>query len=253
VRKKGFTLVELLVVIAIIALLLSILMPSLQKVRGQAQTVVCQATLKQWQVVWQMYLQDFNNRFPNGLTWPKGMWMSSVRKYYTDPKMRCCPMANKPNTGLPAKYQVWGPFGASTPADWWQQGDFGSYGLNDWICDYQTAMIGTYPANWAWRMSTVKGSNNIPLMADCRWVDGFPLTDDLPPEYDGYCDWSGVNSMQRYTINRHDGAINVLFVDGTIRKVGLKSLWTLKWHQQFDTGYTSRTSYSWPDWMKKFR
>jgi prepilin-type N-terminal cleavage/methylation domain-containing protein len=45
--KKGFTLVELLVVIAIIALLLSIMMPALNKVREQARQTVCSNSLKE--------------------------------------------------------------------------------------------------------------------------------------------------------------------------------------------------------------
>ena len=45
---RGFTLIELLVVIAIIALLLAILMPSLQKVQRSSKAVVCRAHLKSW-------------------------------------------------------------------------------------------------------------------------------------------------------------------------------------------------------------
>ncbi len=55
--KKGFTLIELLVVIAIIALLLSILMPSLQKVKNQASAVVCMSNQKQLAMAWFMYAE----------------------------------------------------------------------------------------------------------------------------------------------------------------------------------------------------
>jgi len=40
-KPKGFALIELLVVIAVIALLMAILMPTLQRVRKQTKTVAC--------------------------------------------------------------------------------------------------------------------------------------------------------------------------------------------------------------------
>ncbi len=63
---RGFTLIELLVVIAIIALLMSILMPALQRVRKQARGVACLSRLKQWGVFFAMYADDYDGRFMAG-------------------------------------------------------------------------------------------------------------------------------------------------------------------------------------------
>jgi prepilin-type N-terminal cleavage/methylation domain-containing protein len=61
---RGFTLIELLVVIAIIAILAAMLLPALGRARARGQTASCLANLKQLQVAWLMYLDDFADRFP---------------------------------------------------------------------------------------------------------------------------------------------------------------------------------------------
>ncbi len=65
----GFTLIELLVVIAIIAVLLSILMPALQRVKRQAKEILCKNNLKQYGYATRMYLDSNNSFFPDPVTW----------------------------------------------------------------------------------------------------------------------------------------------------------------------------------------
>jgi len=64
-KIRGFTLVELLVVISIIALLLSILLPSLNKARESASKTVCKSNIKQIGVGIYMYFSEFR-AMPDG-------------------------------------------------------------------------------------------------------------------------------------------------------------------------------------------
>jgi prepilin-type N-terminal cleavage/methylation domain-containing protein len=62
----AFTLIELLVVVAIIAVLISILVPSLQEAREQASRITCASNIRQIHLGEVLYATDHNGRVTNG-------------------------------------------------------------------------------------------------------------------------------------------------------------------------------------------
>ncbi len=264
----GFTLIEVLVVVAIIALLCAILLPQLSKARKQARNVVCQANLSQWAAIWAMYCQTNRDSFSEGLVgggdWHRGEWIICLRsQYYTKMNILRCPLAT---TRLSGDLEYGGPFntyympmgGSGSRGG----GEEPSYGVNNWIYNplpSVTKIQGRPTAN-NWRTSTAaRNPNRVPVFADCMWRGGGPYEDGPrgdPPPFDGA--WSGADAeMEHFCINRHDGYINSLFMDWSVRRVGLKELWKLKWHRNFDTaGRWTRAGgcipSRWPDWMQRF-
>lgn len=95
---------------------------------------------------------------------------------------------------------------------------------------------------------------------DCLTIGGDPIERNPPPEYDGHIQPGSYDStcMSRFCINRHEGTVNGAFMDWSVRKIGLKELWTLKWHYEYNTAgpYTlagGMQPEAWPQWMRNFK
>ena len=256
-KRWAFTLVELLVVIAIIALLMSILLPALGRVRRQAKDVICETNLHQWGACYAMYADDWGGDFmqgwiPEGCPSPEVYWMEALRPYYKEGDLRVCPMATKPGSEVGqgpyggirpnATFYAWGVFDGvcgETYGGWpcVVNCDYGSYGGNAYIANPPPDVdeIQGHPTSNNWRNTRVKGAAYIPMLGDEQWIDAWPHHTDAPPDYEGQ-PWNDDHawSMLRVCINRHDGFVKWVFLDHSVQKLPLRCLWKQRWHRTFD-------------------
>ncbi len=277
--KKAFTLIELLVVISIVALLMAVLLPTLARVRKQAKGVVCQAKLRQWGVALAAFAGDNGGR----VILLGGPYSASadLERYYDSDDLWLCPMA--------VRYQqednsYCGPGGAFRA--WWYRGVpddgriwRGSYAANLWLERYtDSATYGTpslrvrndpfWQAHAArcWNTCLTRDAPRVPVMADASFTPLWPRDTDDPPAYEEECilgkldmPYEGYRHGIKLTcIDRHHQDINILFLDWSVHKVGLKELWMLQWHRQFNTSgpWTKAGGIQpedWPQWMRRFK
>src|SRR3989344_5189725 len=84
IGKLSFSLYELLITISVIAIMVSFLMPVVQKARQSADTIKCMGNLRSWGVAFQMHAAEHNGLYPkswlnNSDNWT--MWIAP----YVDP------------------------------------------------------------------------------------------------------------------------------------------------------------------------
>ncbi|HEW78621.1 MAG TPA: hypothetical protein ENH34_01450 [Phycisphaerales bacterium] len=285
--KTAFTKKDLIVVLGCMVFVLMNIGAIGSGGRKRAKEAVCFSNLRQWGVIFQDYTDNNSGYFMRGWvsnqSTPKQQtndyWINALRPYYKKQGgIMLCPMATKPRldidgrrTGARNPFAAWGkvPKGspwAQKPPFRYREGDYGSYGINMYVYNPPPGTTNSWytvgTPNFdkvAWRTPNVKNANRVPLFLDSAHFQGAPAPTNLPPAYSGdQSNAYGAETMQHVCQDRHDGYVNGLFLDFSVRKIGLKQLWTLKWHRKFDTEgpWTIAGGVrpeDWPEWMRSFK
>jgi hypothetical protein len=264
-HRKGLARVEVIVT----AVALVLLAVNLQAISGGGRNIakreVCLANLRTLAAAWQMYANDNAGKSPVG--WNGGtMWMVDFLPYFNwTEDISMCPTArnllsNSSDSFAAGVFTAWGKYGegswaAYTPV-WAQKGMYGSYGVNGWAHnppDIGVTINGVKLYDIAiadrpkyWRTINVPHPDKVPLFGDCMWDGTESEATDSPPVSRGVQS----SNMSIFCIDRHlAGNTAMAFMDGSARQVGLKELWRLKWHRNFNTNLVS----DWPEWMKTLK
>jgi prepilin-type processing-associated H-X9-DG protein len=85
-----------------------------------------------------------------------------------------------------------------------------------------------------------------------------PEATDVPLPYEDTPSKDLRVRMWLCAMDRHRGGINSLFMDWSVRKVGVKEPWTLKWSPGYNTAgpWTKAGGVKpedWPQWMRRFK
>jgi len=280
--KPAFTKKDLVVTVGCVFFLLANIAAIGGGGRKRAREALCLSNLCQWGTCFQMYTNDYDGFFPMGTesgTKAHQSWLYILQPYYRIGKLRLCPEATKPMPApnpnwpgyrQPTTFEALGPLWSQAPAKAWRPfsddwpepsfpyidaGEYLSYLQNDWVRNDPRTNDARYP-KWV-KSANAKGVDKIPLMLDGKaFYIGQPYESSPPP---AYRDEDGIfPGMRRFCIDRHDGAINAAFVDFSVRKIGLKELWTLKWNLKWDvcgpwTTCGGVQPEDWPIWMGDFK
>ncbi|MHC4477075.1 MAG: H-X9-DG-CTERM domain-containing protein [Planctomycetota bacterium] len=207
--------------------------------RRRAKEAVCVSNLKRWGVILQTFANDNGGYFMDrseAAGWVEDM----LPMYCENPRMLLCPEATRTfQEGGRNPFMAWGDY---VDEVYYR----GSYGINRWIADETD---GRNPELF-WRTPYVANAADVPMVLDSQWKAGDPYPFDEPAGFETDVWVPYVDDMQRYCVNRHNGGVNAVFLDGSVRKVGLKFLWLLEWHREWPEDFPLPV---WPPWMTNFK
>lgn len=246
-RRRGLTLVELLTVLGLIALLFSLFMPVLAKVRAAADAVGCLSQLRQMGTAWTMYAAENRGRLPDytshSLVTPEaawyGYWPGVLDRFDVRGPALLCPAAREPatnaaNLGVGNVAHAWtGQYAYSGSPVRFDATTFrtSSYGYNARL----TAGGGMGWGGGACGLGAVKNSSDTPVFMDCAYADVRPANFSVnfpappPPDLRGEAVTPDAPNHWRILLGRHGRGINVFMADGSARWVRLDDLYLLRW------------------------
>lgn len=223
-RLDGFTLIELLVTIAIIALLLSIVMPSLKKARSSAQRLVCFSNMRQMGLAVAAYRIDHDDRLPPSscrLDNPEQFWLNILTRYTQEGLLFHCPS----DRGDP--FADW-----QRPLD--EQPDdvrWSSFALN-WLLDPSCP----YGNGWYNKVGNIRRPGFTVYISEAP--DAWRGVDHPHPE-----SWGSLAEVKaQIAWDRHRGQSNYLFADGHADTLAVEETWLWPggkclWFPQYAPGW----------------
>lgn len=258
VHKRGFTLIELLVVIAIIAMLLSIIVPALNKAKLYASRVVEQSNLRSLGVALHAFLNNNDYEFFRYNT--NNLWLAELG-YYVDnvDEIRYSPRTASGIEEVVGAYQNnggdqwgsnWRPWlwaKSADPSDPTKRYELGSFGLNGWLYSGTHQQLDANHRNFSFGKSTaIKNTSRTPAILNSNWPDAWPRGDNALPAWqssDSYetggrectLGTSANNTMmfRFYLDAAGTNKTNVLYMDNSVEIVELPDLFMLYWHQGY--------------------